>query len=215
MSSLVHTAHASPSRLQAEAVRVLVIPGLHNSGPTHWQSWLQTQYRGALRVQQSDWSEPDLDAWAAQIDRTVQSCAPRVTWVAVAHSFGCLALARYLLRHRPDPTQHHGIRSALMVPPADPLKFNVAAQLPTQGLGIPATVIGSSNDPWMPLDRAQSWATQWAARFQNLGEAGHINTESGFGPWPLARFKVDQMIRDQQRLRRLERAHPMELSYAV
>ena len=29
--------------------RVLIIPGLHDSGPTHWQTWLQGQYRDARR----------------------------------------------------------------------------------------------------------------------------------------------------------------------
>ena len=53
------------------------------------------------------------------------------------------------------------------------------------------------------------------ARFRNLGAVGHINVESGFGPWPPARHKVDQMIREQQRQRRIERTHPLEFHYAV
>jgi predicted alpha/beta hydrolase family esterase len=38
--------------------RLLIVPGLHDSGPTHWQSWLQALHRGALRVQQRDWNDP-------------------------------------------------------------------------------------------------------------------------------------------------------------
>lgn len=193
----------------------MVIPGLHDSGPTHWQSWLQTQYRGAVRVKQRHWAEPDLDRWADQIAQTIARASDKTTWVAVAHSFGCLALAHHLARQRPAPGDHHGIRAALLVAPADPVKFGVNERLSAEGLGIPSTLVGSENDPWMPLGQAEQWASHWGARFQNLGAVGHINVESGFGPWPLARFKVDQMIRDQQRQRRLERAHPMELNYAV
>jgi len=198
-----------------EPVKVLIIPGLHDSGATHWQSWLQTQYRGAVRVKQRDWHQPELDRWADQIGETLARSSDKTTWVAVAHSFGCLALARHLALHKPESGASCGIRAALLVAPADPVKFNVTERLPTEGLGIPSTLIGSENDPWMPLERARSWAGHWGARFHNLGQAGHINVESGHGPWPLARYLVDQMIRDQQRQRRIDRAHPLELHYAI
>jgi predicted alpha/beta hydrolase family esterase len=197
-------------------VRVLIIPGLHDSGPAHWQTWLQGQYRGTVRVKQSDWHTPNLDRWARHIAKTVERAPANTTWIAVAHSFGCLALAHYLNGLNPTlSVRGGGIRSALLVAPADPVKFSVVEALATPGLGLPATVIGSENDPWMPLASARQWAAHWGARFVNLGAVGHINTESGFGPWPLARFQVDQMIRDQQRQRRIERAHPMELNYAI
>lgn len=197
-------------------IRVLIIPGLHNSGDAHWQTWLQSQYKGAVRVNQQHWDRPDLDAWAARIGHTISRARPDSQWIAVAHSFGCLALAHYLASNA-----HHqlasraGIQAALMVAPADPIKFDLAHRLPQSGLGLASTVIGSENDPWMPLQRAQEWADRWGARFQNLGAAGHVNTESGYGPWPLARFKVDEMIRYLQRQHRLERAHPMEFSFAL
>jgi predicted alpha/beta hydrolase family esterase len=35
--------------------RLLIVPGLHDSGPAHWQTWLQAQYREACRVQQRRW----------------------------------------------------------------------------------------------------------------------------------------------------------------
>lgn len=204
------------THFRGDPVRVLVIPGLRDSGPAHWQSWLQTQYKGAVRVKQQDWMQPDLDVWAAQIQRTIDRAGRHTRWVAVAHSFGCLALAHHLAqREAASHASEYGIQSALLVAPADPVKFEVSHRLPRQGLGIPATVIGSENDPWMRLVNAQEWARHWGARFQHIGQAGHINTESGFGPWPLARFKVDQLIRDQQRQRRLDRAHPMELTYAI
>lgn len=212
-----HLVPFSLSPNSAQAVRVLVIPGLHDSGPGHWQTWLQRQYAGAVRVVQRDWADPQLDHWADRIDQTLARHAPQTEWIAVAHSFGCLALAHHLARRTKAGAQAHegGIRAALLAAPADPLKFGVADRLPTTGLGLPTTLIGSENDPWMPLDRARQWAHHWGARFVNLGEAGHINTESGYGPWPLARFHVDHMVRNRQRLKRLERAHPLEFGYAV
>lgn len=200
-------------RFTGAPVRVLIIPGLNDSGPTHWQTWLQSQYQGAVRVKQQRWQDPDLDAWATRIDQVVSKSSSDTLWIAVAHSFGCLALTRHLATRA--PMSSGGIRSALLVAPADPGKFGLTHRIPQQGLGIPTCVVGSDTDPWMPADRARAWAQQWGSRFHNLGDAGHINVESGHGPWPWARYKTDQMIRDQQRERRLERAHPLELHYAV
>jgi len=209
-------ARSSLTRFDGDPIRVLVIPGLHNSGDAHWQTWLQGQYKGTIRVNQQDWAHPDLDAWSAQIDKAIARAKPGGQWVAVAHSFGCLALAHHLARRDRQPNAtRQGIQAALMVAPADPVKFNLTHRLAKDGLGIASTVIGSENDPWMPLQRAGEWANHWGAHFQNLGAVGHINTESGFGPWPLARFKVDQMIRYLQRQRRLERVHPLEFSFAI
>lgn len=197
-------------------IRVLIIPGLNNSGDAHWQTWLQGQYKGAVRVNQQHWDRPDLDAWSARIGQVISRARPDSQWIAVAHSFGCLALAHYIAsKARHQHESRSGIHAALMVAPADPIKFGLDHRLPQSGLGLASTVIGSENDPWMPLQRAQAWADRWGARFQNLGAAGHVNTESGYGPWPLARFKVDEMIRYLQRQHRLERAHPMEFSFAL
>lgn len=202
--------HSELQRLyQGRPLRVLIVPGLHDSGPAHWQTWLQCQYHGALRVRQRDWHTPDLDAWAGRIAQTLERASPDTTWIAVAHSFGTLALARYLVENR------HRIASALLVAPADPDKFGVAAQLPQGGLGLPSILVGSETDPWMRLEQARAWAVRWGSRFINLGAAGHVNTGAGYGPWVQARYLVDQMIRDQQHQRRLDRAHPMELSYAI
>lgn len=203
-------------RYQGQPLRVLVIPGLRNSGDAHWQTWLQGQYRGAVRVQQDDWERPDVEAWSQRIAQTIARSSPETEWVAVAHSFGCLALTHHLARHAASSKPDAGrIRSALLVAPADPDKFGVGDQLPAEGLGIASTLIASETDPWMPLERARLWAHAWGSRLVNLGDAGHINVDSGYGPWPLARYWVDHLIRDQQRARRLQRAHPMELNYAV
>jgi predicted alpha/beta hydrolase family esterase len=130
----------------------------------------------------------------------------------VAHSFASLALVHWLGL---APAQaRDAISSAWLVAPANPARFGIDRQLHRQGLGIPTQLLGSENDPWMPLDVAREWAQAWGSRFLNLGPVGHINVESGHGAWPWMRLKVDQCLRDQQRELRLQRAHPMELSYA-
>jgi uncharacterized protein len=165
--------------------RLLVIPGLNDSGPTHWQSGLQRQYRDSRRVVQRDFSQPDLDRWAQRIQSTIES-AGSGPWVAVAHSFGVLALARHLAEHPDGP-----IQAALLVAPADPDRFGIAESLPHTRLPVPTQLIASSNDPWMSAATALRWASRWGSHFRNLGAVGHINAESGFGPFPLAQRWVE------------------------
>lgn len=165
--------------------RLLIIPGLHDSGPTHWQTWLQGQYRDALRVTQRDPSQPDLERWAQRIQRTLDAAGPG-EWLAVAHSFGCLALARHLADQPDSP-----IREALLVAPAEPDKFGIAESLPHDRLPRRARLIASSTDPWMSAASAARWAHRWGASFSNLGPVGHINAEAGFGPLPLAKSWIE------------------------
>jgi hypothetical protein len=43
----------------------------------------------------------------------------------------------------------------------------------------------------MAQPRARWLAKRWGAEFVDMGEAGHINVASGFGPWPEGRALRD------------------------
>ena len=179
------------------SARVFIVPGLHDSSPAHWQTWLQSRHCGALRVRQADWDDPQLERWADAVGATVRQAGP-ARWIAVAHSFCCLALARHLAQQPDTP-----IVAALLVAPADPDKFGVAPLLPRRALGVPGLLVASDTDPWMSAPRALEWGQRWGLNTFNLGDAGHINAESGFGPWPFAGRWVHAM---QQRLARQARS---------
>lgn len=171
---MTHSTHT------AEPLRLLVIPGLRDSGPAHWQSWLQARHPTSVRVVQRDWNQTNLQRWSARIDNTLARCGSG-RWLAVAHSFGVLALAEHLARVPDSP-----IAAALLVAPADPSKFGLGESLPHRSLPRPSTLVASINDPWMPIAEASRWARRWGCAMVNLGKAGHINAESGHGPLPLA-----------------------------
>lgn len=191
------------------APRLLIVPGLNDSGPAHWQSWLQSLHRGAVRVRQRDWATPELDRWAGRIAGTIerQSGAP---CLVAAHSFGCLALARHLAL-RPDL----GVAAALLVAPADPDRFGVADLLPRRALPAATTMVVSDTDPWMRAAKARGWAQRWGSHVVGLGDAGHVNTEAGFGPWPYAQRWVTAQLQRHERGQRADRAALAEWSFAV
>lgn len=171
---------------------VLVLPGYHGSGPAHWQSWLEGQLPSTRRVSGIDWERPVLADWSAAARRAIErSTGP--LWL-VAHSFGCLTAVSAAAGL--DPGR---IAGALLVAPADPERFSphgvrpadrrddpgsVADQLPRTALPFPSLVVASRNDPWMALARVGHWADCWGSALIDIGDAGHINIDSGFGPWP-------------------------------
>lgn len=154
----------------------LIIPGLKSSGPAHWQSWFEASIPGTVRVIQADWNKADLPEWSARVRRDITRTPGRL--LIVAHSFGVLAAVQAATDHA------ERIAGALLVAPADPEKFSIGELLPQEPLSFPSVVVGSTNDHWMSLERAAHWADLWGSDFVNLGEAGHINVNSGFGPWP-------------------------------
>jgi predicted alpha/beta hydrolase family esterase len=166
--------------------RLVTVPGLSGSDGAHWQTWLERQFAQSLRVEQRDWNAPELHDWSASIDRLL--ARERGPFVLAAHSFGCLAAAQAIAR------APHRLVGALLVAPAAPAHFGVAKALHRGPLGVPSIMVGSETDPWMPLAEATALARDWGASFINVGDAGHINVASGFGPWPRAKYWVDTLI---------------------
>jgi predicted alpha/beta hydrolase family esterase len=168
----------------------LIVPGLNGSGPGHWQSWMQQRILNARRVEQDDWEAPVLARWAGAVRREIDR-APGVV-ILIAHSFGALAAIVAAVGRR------ERIAGALLVAPADPDRFTASGlrrpqdehmdaglgpELPATHLGFPSIVVASADDPWLRLTRAGWWADRWGSRFLCLGNAGHINIDSGYGPW--------------------------------
>src|SRR5215475_4222196 len=77
--------------------RLVTVPGLHGSGAEHWQTWLERQFPGAVRVEQDAWTAPDLDAWSDRLVETLLAL-DEGPHALVAHSFGCLATLHALQR---------------------------------------------------------------------------------------------------------------------
>lgn len=184
-TSLTRSDRLVPNRVLGAAPpapsRLVVVPGLHGSGAEHWQTWLEGQFPGAVRVEQDFWSVPDIERWADRLAETVDALG-RGPHVLVAHSFGCLATLHAAQRY-----PQLGISQLLLVAPAEPTRFNVAHLLPQTRLPHDSVVVGSDTDPWMSATNARAWALRWGSEWINLGDAGHINAASGHGPFALAR----------------------------
>lgn len=160
-----------------EKTTVIIVPGLGDSGPDHWQTRWGRDHPAYRRVCQRDWYQPQVGEWVEALDREIRR-APNPA-ILVGHSLGCITIAEWAKRHWAD------IRGALLVAPADAdCRPFFGGRIPLQPLPFPSTLVASENDPHLELERARLFARHWGSRLVNLGQAGHINVESGFGPWP-------------------------------
>ena len=176
-----------------ETTRVLVVPGLWNSGPQHWQSLWAVAEPGFRRVEQAEWEAPDRQDWVAALEAAVAEAGPQV--VIAAHSLGCVTVAHWAAESR------RKVRGAFLVAPADvegpiypegPKGFR---PMPMAPLPFPSLLVASADDPWITLERARLLANVWGSRFVDIGLAGHVNTASGHGPWPEGRRLLDELLR--------------------
>ncbi len=157
----------------------LVLPGIGNSGPDHWQSLWEKSHSTFVRVGQRDWDNPICEEWLAVLEDYVMRLGPDV--VLVAHSLACLLVARWAARTR------RKVKGALLAAPPDPTgpRFPKEARgfspVSTQRFPFPSIVVASTNDPYGSLDFARSCAATWGSRLVTVGALGHINGSSGIG----------------------------------
>lgn len=169
---------------------ILIIPGWSGSGPDHWQSRWAAKLSTARVVEQEDWYKPSRHLWADRIVQAVRAATRPV--VLVAHSAGVSAVA-----HAAEHMHPGEVAGAFLVAPASE---RAKAAIPGMGadfiphrraiLPFRSVLIASTDDPYCTPEEARALAEAWGAQFVDAGESGHINSESGHGPWPdgLLRF---------------------------
>ncbi|MBX3577102.1 MAG: serine hydrolase family protein [Rhizobiaceae bacterium] len=162
---------------------ILIVPGYTNSGPDHWQTRWQAKLSTARRVEQDEWTKPVREDWAERVADAVNGAERPV--VLVAHSLGVAALVHAI------PRFEKPVAGAFLVaipdvanPDIRPKHLMTFGPYPRDPLPFPSIAVASRNDPFSAFDVAEDTAAAWGSLFVDAGEAGHINADSGYGPWP-------------------------------
>lgn len=173
--------------------KVLICPGIYNSGTQHWQTLWEENYPNLHRVPQHDWDHPVCAEWVESLEHAVREAGSEV--VLVAHSLGCLMVAHWAAQ------THLAIKGALLVATPDPDGANFPsdakgfAPLPTKPFNFNSIMVYSTNDPYSTPAYTQRMAEHWGYKtLVNLGDRGHINAESGLGDWPEGFELLTQLI---------------------
>jgi predicted alpha/beta hydrolase family esterase len=180
-----------------EGPLILLIPGLHDSGPDHWQTRWERKYANARRADLGMWDDPHRNTWVNKLNLAIYRAAGPV--VLVAHSLGCLTVAWWAEYEQPGPASN--VVGALLVAPPDVERPGLDPRLarfgacPRGELPFPSVLVASQDDPYCSQRTAISLACDWGSRFADAGAVGHINAESDLGDWPLGERLLDQLLR--------------------
>ncbi|WP_336276883.1 RBBP9/YdeN family alpha/beta hydrolase [Bartonella sp. CB178] len=169
--------------MKANQLDILIVPGYKGSGPDHWQTRWEKKLSTARRVEQNHWSKPVYEEWVDKVKTAISHAKKPV--VIIAHSLGV-------------PTAIHAIAQdekkvcgAFFVAPPDvanekirPRHLRTFGPYHSKKLPFPSIIIASRNDEFCQFSVAEKLANDWGALFVDAGQSGHINAESGHGPWP-------------------------------
>lgn len=163
---------------------ILILAGLQNSGPGHWQRRWQDKMSTAQWVEQEDWNNPSREDWVEQLTRAIMMATRPV--VLVGHSLGVPTIV-----HTAARLTDTKVRGAFLATPPD-LDGNAKvseeildfANVPRDPLPFPSLLIASTNDEVCSVEAAAVMANCWGSEFHVAGDVGHLNAASGHGPWP-------------------------------
>jgi len=177
---------------------VVIVPGLRDHVPNHWQTLLAEQLPHSVTVPRMRTDKLSCAAWVDQLERTLAVVEGPV--VLVAHSGGVMMVVHWALQHQ------RPIHGALLAAPADlesplpegypsldALRRNGWLPVPRSRLAFPSIVAASTNDPLARFGRVAQYAADWGSRVVNIGAAGHLNPASGYGVWPRATEFIRQL----------------------
>lgn len=179
--------------MKVKDTEILMVPGYTNSGPEHWQTRWQERLSTARRVEQAEWSKPVREDWVANVIAAVNEAERPV--VLVAHSLGVPTVVHAV------PEFRKKVAGAFLVAPPDVSNPNIRPKhlmtfgpYPREPLPFPSITIASRNDPFCAYEVAENVAAAWGSLFIDAGEAGHINADSGYGPWPEGSMAFAQFL---------------------
>ncbi|MCO6186267.1 alpha/beta hydrolase [Rhizobium sp. L1K21] len=162
---------------------ILIVPGYTNSGPDHWQTRWEQKLKTARRVEQEAWSKPVREDWVKRMVEEVNASEKPV--VIVAHSLGIPTAIHAI------PEFKKKVAGAFFVAPPEvdnpkirPKHLMTFGPYPRSPLPFPSMTVASRNDPFGSFEHAGDIANAWGSYLLDAGESGHINAESGHGPWP-------------------------------
>jgi predicted alpha/beta hydrolase family esterase len=182
----------------AAAPTVLIVPGLRDHQEAHWQTRLARALPRVTTVAAMGRDDLDCQARVTAIERAARQVEGPL--VIVAHSGGCIMVAHWARQTR------RAVQGALLAVPPDfetpmPEGYPVLEALyaggwlpvPRGRLPFPSIVAASRDDPLADYRRTATLAQDWGSELVDLGQVGHLNPASGYGPWPAAHALIARL----------------------
>ena len=182
-------------RLESMSNRVLILHGWGGSDSPHWQSHLASEIAknyGTVSFPLLDNCHfPSKNRWIKQVKKILAEFKPDTV---VCHS---LANTLWFWLCQDELIE---IERLIMVSPpslttdVDTISTFFPCVIPQNIYAKKIEMIVSDNDPYIKLDEAKDIAKEIGSSITIIENAGHINTDSGFGKWNL----IEDLIKERK-----------------
>lgn len=173
---------------------ILFLPDGSRPPHDHWQSRWQQKLSTGRSVVPHAHHAPERAAWVETVSEAANGADRPV--VLVGHGHGIFAAIAAM----PRITQR--IAGAFFAAPYDLGREQALVSSPhgwpahiRSRLPFPAMLVASRNDAACSFEAAEDLAMDWGALLLDAGEAGHIDAEAGYGPWPEGSMAFAQFLR--------------------
>lgn len=165
--------------------KVLILHGWEGSDAPHWQSYLATElakdYGKVSFLKFSNFNHPNINIWMNELRDELVEFDPNIV---VCHSLAC-TLWFHLCNNYDIPTIK---KIFLVAPPSNNSKIEelndfFPVSSPKNLNAKNALLVTSTNDPYLNKQEARELQESLNIDMKVLENAGHINSDSGFGEW--------------------------------
>ena len=167
--------------------KTLILHGWGGSDAPHWQAELASNIAknyGTVSFPLLDNCHyPSKNRWIKQVKQILEEFKPNTV---VCHS-----LANTLWFWLCEDNSIETVERLFMVSPPSlqtaekTIKTFFPCKMPRDIRAKEVRMLVSDNDPWITLDEAKETALYYNADLAIIHDAGHINTDSGYGKWEL------------------------------
>ncbi len=165
--------------------KVLLLHGWGGSDYPHWQSWLASEiakdYGTVSFLKFSNFDFPDRELWMKELLRELEEFKPNIV---ICHS-----LANTLWFHMCNEKNIIDVEKLFLVAPpslkceVEEIKSFFPVRTPEYLYAKEVLLVGSTNDPYMRLTELKELQSSLGVDVKILTDAGHINSDSGYGEW--------------------------------
>ena len=176
--------------------KTLILHGWGGSDVPHWQAELASEIAkgyGTVSFPLLDNCHfPSKNRWIKQVKKILKEFKPdtvvchslaNTLWFWLCQEDGMISTERLFMI---SPPSLHTTEKTI--------KTFFPCKIPTNIYAKEVHLLVSDDDPWVALDEAKEIASQHNARFTLLHNAGHINTDSGYGKWKL----IEKLVRGEK-----------------
>ncbi len=165
--------------------RVLILHGWGGSAYPHWQAHLEKDLlnHGAYEVHFPSLPKkdnPNLDSWLLALDFEINTFKPEII---VCHSLANILWFHYVNQKK----MNYNLEKLMLVSPVSinckipELESFFPYKLPIDLKSDLSIMASSDNDPYISVDELYEISNKLGIGLKILENAGHINTESGYG----------------------------------